>query len=68
MNYIEAIQAMQQGQFITRSRWNEFYLGILPFQRYVWQIAINPKMENTVNACIYVPANEDILATDWKIR
>lgn len=61
----EALSALQDGDFVSRNRWDETgeYLVLLPGMTYMWKILTTPNP----NAGNWLPFVSDLLADDWKV-
>lgn len=67
MNFIDATNNMMQGKRMVRSTWSGYYLTILSNQNYIWNVG-NSNVTQTINAYLFTPSIEDILATDWIVK
>lgn len=62
MMFSDAIKALNDGKYVTRTGWNDgSYLVLLPSMPYIWKVATvpNPAAGN------WLPLNVDLLADDW---
>lgn len=64
MTLSEATTGMLLGKLAIRIGWAGYFLTILPNQNYIWSVGRGSSTPQ-VNAVIYIPSAEDILATDW---
>jgi hypothetical protein len=68
MNFIDATNQMLNGKMVVRPKWQStFYLSILNNQNYIWHVD-NGTDKPSVNASIYSPTVDDILANDWIVK
>ena len=67
MNFIDAVNNMLSGKRMIRTGWSGYYLSILNGQNYIWSIGSSGDAPK-VNAAIYTPSIDDILANDWIVK
>lgn len=64
MLFQDALCALQEGQYVNRSAWNDGgYLVLMPGMLTIWKIIIQP----TPNAGNYLFTLADFNADDWNI-
>jgi hypothetical protein len=67
MNFIDATNNMLAGKYLIRQSSSGEYCAIFPMQNYIWKIFPDSD-KPIINAIIYTPSQEDILATDWIVK
>lgn len=67
MNFMDAVANMIAGKRIIRKGWGGNYLTILNNQNYIWNIG-NGNDKPIINASLYTPSLDDILADDWMVK
>jgi hypothetical protein len=67
MNFMDAVNNMSSGKRMIRQGWAGFYLAILNNQNYIWNIG-NGNDKPVINAILYTPTLDDILANDWMVK
>lgn len=67
MNFMEAVANMQIGERLYRSKWQGYTMNIIPGQGYIWSIPLSTTAPR-IDAAIYTPSIEDILANDWIVK
>ena len=64
MLFNDALEALNKGEYVTRTGWNDgSYLILLPGMPYLWKCATQPAPA----AGNWLPMNVDLLADDWDI-
>lgn len=66
IDFYNCISHLQKGNRMLRPGW-EYYLSLMPNQSYIWIVG-NGNPNPTINATIYNPSINDILATDWIMK
>ncbi len=69
MNFQEAFDLMQKGEYLTRKSWetegpNSGFCVIMPDMTQIWRIITKP----VPNAGVYMLPIADLLAEDWYVR
>lgn len=67
MIFKEAFDLMLKGEKLFRPHWAGYYATVLYNQNYIWQIAMTGTTA-VINATIYTPSVQDILANDWTLK
>ena len=67
MFFTDAVINMQAGKRLIRTGWSGYYLTVLYGQSYIWSIGLSGS-QPSVNASVYTPTTDDILASDWIIK
>lgn len=67
MNFADAVNNMINGKKLVRPKYSGLYLAILDGQNYIWEIGVNGS-QAAVNAKIFIPSLDDILATDYSVK
>jgi hypothetical protein len=63
MLFSDALAALNKGQYVTRTGWNDgSYLILLPGMPYLWKVQTQPAPA----AGNWLPMNVDLLADDWQ--
>lgn len=67
MNFIDAVNNMGEGKKMNRKTWSGIYIMSLQGQSYIWEIGASNR-NPTINANVYTPSIDDILADDWTVK
>lgn len=67
MNFMDAVGNMTAGKRVIRQGWAGYYLAILNNQNYIWSIG-NGTEKPVLNASLYIPTLDDIMASDWIVK
>lgn len=67
MNFQEALEKVQSGEYVKRSSWEDGYVAHMPGMAYLWRIIIPTATAPQANAGNYLPLLEDFLASDWQV-
>lgn len=67
MNFADAVNNMINGKKLVRPKYSGLYLAILDGQNYIWSIGTNVDRA-IINANIFIPSIDDILATDYSVK